>query len=114
MAGQFGVFVGNGFVGLFNIDRTAECQTVTNNVARFVLGIDQACSKFSIGNVTVGNVSLSFPDMNWIVVKNNGSITCRFKFTKFFVNDDDFVDDVSFRHETSCLRNRRFADSAIS
>ncbi len=24
MAGQFGVFVGNGFVGLFNIDRTAE------------------------------------------------------------------------------------------
>ena len=92
MAGQFGVFVGNGFVGLFNIDRTAECQTVTNNVARFVLGIDQACSKFSIGNVTVGNVSLSFPDnMNWIVVKNNGSITCRFKFTKFFVNDDGFL-----------------------
>lgn len=92
MAGQFGVFVGNGFVGLFNIDRTAECQTVTNNVARFVLGIDQACSKFSIGNVTVGNVSLSFPDnVNWIVVKNNGSIICRFKFTKFFVNDDGFL-----------------------
>lgn len=92
MAGQFGVFVGNGFVGLFNIDRTAECQTVTNNVARFVLGIDQACSKFSIGNVTVGNVSLSFPDnVNWIVYGVNDRIICRFKFTKFFVTDDGYL-----------------------
>lgn len=65
MAGQFGVFVGNGFVGLFNIDRTAECQTVTNNVARFVLGIDQACSRFKV-NTSVGNISFDWSDSNWI------------------------------------------------
>lgn len=97
MAGQFGVFVGNGFVGLLNIDRTAECQTVTNNVARFILGIDQACSKFSIGNVTVGDFSLSFPDnVNWIVFKSGDQIMCRFKFTKFFVDDDYLVVGLRF------------------
>lgn len=97
MAGQFGVFVGNGFVGLLNIDRTAECQTVTNNVARFILGIDQACSKFSIGNVKVGNFSLSLPDsVNWIVFKSGDQIMCRFKFTKFFVDDDYLVVGLRF------------------
>lgn len=65
MAGQFGVFLGNGFVGLLNIDRTAECQTVTNNVIRFILGINETCSRFNV-NTTVGNVSFDWSDSNWI------------------------------------------------
>ena len=79
MAGQFGVFVGNGFVGLFNIDQTAECQTVTNNVARFVLGIDQACSRFKV-NATVGNISFDWSDSNWLAYPgiNNGKPVGRF------------------------------------
>lgn len=109
MAEQFGVFVGNGFVGLFNIDQTAECQTITNGVVRFVLGLNSACSKFHVDGAQVGNMTLDFSNSNWIVYKTNYNgkiLNLKFKFTDFVIRDGFlFVNVVDAPGADSSLSN---------
>lgn len=116
-AAQVGIWVGNGLVGFLNIDQAEECRVMTNKVVRFALGLDSACSKFSTGNVQVGNLSVQLPEkVNWVVYRPNGAngdsrIESRWKFTKFYVEDPYLVIGLKFdtRYSTdSGLSNSYF------
>ena len=101
-AAQVGIWVGNGLVGFLNIDQAEECAVMTNKVVRFALGLNSACSKFSTGNVQVGNLSVQLPEkVNWVVYRPGGAngdsrIKSRWKFTKFYVEDPYLVIGLKF------------------
>lgn len=48
MAEQFGVWAGNGIVGLFGIDDSGECDAVTNGFGRWALGISDKCNSLEL------------------------------------------------------------------
>lgn len=50
-AEQLGVSIGNGLVSVFDIDQSAECQTITNGIARFALGINSVCKSYDDSKV---------------------------------------------------------------
>lgn len=50
-AEQLGVSIGNGLVSVFDIDQSAECQKITNGIARFTLGISSVCQSYDDSKV---------------------------------------------------------------
>lgn len=59
MAEQFGVWAGNGIVGLFGIDDSGECDAVTNGFGRWALGISDKCNSLELQKQTVEAFSQS-------------------------------------------------------